>query len=299
MYLLKAVIETEETVFNKDYADMRRRVYALKEKYPFACCTVGARSWGGRALFTLGLGQPQGSTLFTGCVNACDSETTFALLRLFENMCRAVESGDKLCGIRLNEIFKSRGIIIVPCVNPDGMEMRRCGAVAAGCYAGLAQRLCNDGFEDWRANAAGVDLSRNASDDWRRLKETEKSVGYTSPGAKYYGGKTCFSEPESRAVASLCRKYGVRHIVDVRKGNNSLYVTGGDCGEKGALTAKILRLCSGLDRAEKSGAIDEERGLCDWFAAEYGRAAFSREYKEYGEKNYPSFEETAVVAAIM
>ncbi|MBQ6931879.1 MAG: hypothetical protein IJN38_07100 [Clostridia bacterium] len=278
---------------------MRRKVYALKEKYPFACCTVGARSWGGRAIFTLGLGQTQDATLYTGCVNACDGETAFALLRLYENMCRAVDGGGKLCGIKLNEIFKSRGVIIVPCVNPDGMEIRRCGAVAAGCYAGLAQRLSPDGFENWRANAAGVDLSRNASDNWRRLKETERSVGYTSPGARFYGGKTCFSEPESRAVASLCRKYGVRHIVDVRRGNNALYVTGGECEEKGALMAKILRLCSGLEKAERSGALDEERGFCDWFAAEYGRAAFSLEYEEYCVKNYPSFEEAVVVAAIM
>lgn len=296
---MKAVIATEETVFDGDYADMRRRVYAIKEKYPSAVCTVGARSWGGRALFTLGLGQTKDATLYMGCVNACDGETTFALLRLYENMCRAVDSGGKLCGIRLNEIFKSRGVIIVPCVNPDGMEMRRCGAVAAGCYAGLAQRLSPDGFEDWRANAAGVDLSRNASDDWCRLKETERSVGYTSPGARFYGGKTRFSEPESRAVANLCRKYGVRHIVDVRRGNNALYVTGGDSEEKGALMAKILRLCSGLEKAEKSSALDEERGFCDWFAAEYGRAAFSLEYKRYGEKTYSSFEEAAVVAAIM
>lgn len=296
---MKAVVKTEEKGFCGEYADMRRKVYALKEKYPFACCTVGARSWGGRAIFTLGLGQTQGATLYTGCVNACDGETAFALLRLYENMCRAVDGGGKLCGIKLNEIFKSRGVIIVPCVNPDGMEIRRCGAVAAGCYAGLVQRLSPDGFENWRANAAGVDLSRNTSDNWRRLKETERSVGYTSPGARFYGGKTCFSEPESRAVASLCRKYGVRHIVDVRRGNNALYVTGGECEEKGALMAKILRLCSGLEKAERSGALDEERGFCDWFAAEYGRAAFSLEYEEYCVKNYPSFEEAAVVAAIM
>ena len=67
---MKAVIETEETVFDGDYADMRRRVYAIKEKYPSSVCTVGARSWGGRALFTLGLGQTQGATLYMGCVNA-------------------------------------------------------------------------------------------------------------------------------------------------------------------------------------------------------------------------------------
>ena len=293
------MIETECTAFCGDYADMRRKVYAIKEKYPSAVCTVGARSWGGRALFTLGLGQPQGATLYMGCVNACDGETAFALLRLFENMCNAVESGGKLCGIRLNEILRSRGIIIVPCVNPDGMEMRLHGAVAAGCYAGLAQRLSPDGFEAWRANAAGVDLSRNTTDDWRRLKETERSVGYTSPGARFYGGKTHFSEPESRAVANLCRKHGVRHIVDVRKGNNALYVAGGDCEEKGALMAKILRLCSGLERAEQSSALDEERGFCDWFAAEYGRAAFSLEYSSYCERSYKTFEEAAVVAAIM
>lgn len=293
------MVKTEDMSFCGDYADMRRKVYTLKEKYPFAGCTVCARSWGGRALFTLSLGQTRGATLYLGCINACDGETAFALIRLFENMCRAYENGTKLCGIRLNEILKNRGVIILPCVNPDGMEMRRYGAVAAGCYAGLVQRLSADGFEDWRANAAGVDLSHNISDDWRRVREAGKSVGYTSPGAKFYGGKTQLSEPESRAVVKLCRLHDVRHIVEVRKGNNGLYTAGGESEEKGALMSKILRLCSGLEQSEKSTSLEFQRGFADWFSSQFERAAFSLEYKEYAEKNYKAFEETAVLSAIM
>lgn len=280
------------------YADMRRKVYEIKEKYPFTACSVCARSWAGRAIFTLGLGNRKDVALYVGCINAADGKTSFTLLRLFENMCRAYQKRERICGIRLNEILQTKGILVVPCVNPDGMEMQRFGAVAAGCYAGLAQRLCTDSFDSWRANAAGVDLNHNITADWYSLKQLELSVGYTSPGAKFYGGKTCISEPETRALAKLCRNYNVRHIMAVGSGNNTVCAVSKD-DAKQDLMLKIFGLCSGLEITENENTLEGHRGFLNWFAAQYGRPAFSLEAGDITGCDYSRFEETAVLCAIM
>ena len=288
----------ERKLLTGNYADMRRKVYEIKRKYPFAVCSVCARSWAGRALFTLGIGNQNDVAVYTGCINASHGETALALLKVFENICCAYQANERICGIRLNDLFRTKGILIVPCVNPDGMEMHEYGAVAAGCYAGLVQRLCSDSFESWRANAAGVDLSHNISNDWKGIKQLEMNLGYTSPGAKFYGGKTCISEPETRALVKLCRNRTVRHIMSVGVGDNTVFADKiGD--EKQALMLKIFSLCSGFEAVSETHGIDAYNGLVKWFSSQYSRPAFSLEVNDITGRDYEQFEEIFVLCATM
>ena len=125
------------------YADLRRRVYAIKEKYPFANIGVCARSWGGRAIFTLTLGSPEDTVLYLGGINATHVKTPFALLKLFESMCNAYAENTAICSVRLNEVMKTKGITVVPCINPDGMgdALLRCSRGRLLCRA-CKQALC-------------------------------------------------------------------------------------------------------------------------------------------------------------
>ncbi len=280
------------------YADMRRRIYGIKNRFPFAACSVCARSWAGRAIFTLGLGNQNDVALYIGCINAQHGETAFALLQLFENICSAYERQERICGIRLNEILQTKGILIVPCLNPDGMEMHESGAVAAGCYAGLAQRVSPDSFDEWRANAAGVDLNHNISSDWKGLKELEINLGYTAPGAKFYGGKVCISEPETRAAVKLCRNRSVRHIMTVGCGNNTVFAHE-NTDEKQALMLKIFGLCSGFETGTADMSVESHSGISAWFSAQFGKPAFSVGINFANSESLKGFEEISVLLAIM
>lgn len=282
-----------------NYADMRRKVYQIKNEYPFSVCSVCARSWGGRAIFTLGIGNPDNTVIYTGCINATHVKSSFELLKVFENICKAYRNNERICGIRLNDLFQSKGVIFIPCLNPDGMEMQQRGAVAAGCYAGLVQRLCTDSFDTWRSNAAGTDLNHNISGNWHKLKKLEMNLGYTSPGARFYGGKTCISEPETRAFAKLCREHHVRHIMTVGCGKSRIISSALE-DEKQALMLKIFGLCSGYETAiyDRKG-IEEHNGLVDWFSSEFNRPAFGIEIDEGVDFSYSSLEEICVLSAIM
>ena len=288
----------ERVFLTGNYADMRRKVYDIKREYSFASCGVCARTWAGRAIFTLGIGNQKDVVIFTGCINGTHSDTPFALLKVFENICRAYSHNEYICGIRLNDSLKNKGVLFVPCLNPDGMEMHTHGASAAGCYAGLVQRLCSYEFSDWQANAAGIDLSHNISADWKAIKNLETNLGYTSPGAKYYGGKTCISEPETRAFAKLCQSRKVRHIITVGSGNNTVYGSKLH-DEKQALMLKIFRLCSGFTEAEKPMDISTYNGFTDWFSANFSRPAFAVEVNDINGKDYSGFEELCILSSIM
>ncbi|MEA2468106.1 MAG: murein peptide amidase [Thermoleophilaceae bacterium] len=85
--------------------------------------------------------------------------------------------GDEPEGMRVIRAIRSQrarihgmDLWVIDTVNPDGLRART------------------------RQNARGVDLNRNFDRRWRRNG---------SPGARYYGGRRPFSEPESRAVRDL------------------------------------------------------------------------------------------------
>lgn len=81
---------------------------------------------------------------------------------------------------RIAQIFSKTTIYIVPCLNPDGFEYSR------------------NHFSFWRKNrrtnadgSFGVDLNRNFSEGWARIKD---------PSSNVYGGPEPFSEPETQAI---------------------------------------------------------------------------------------------------
>jgi hypothetical protein len=85
--------------------------------------------------------------------------------------------GDEPEGIRVDRTIRSMrssihgmDLWVIDTVNPDGLRART------------------------RQNVHGVDLNRNFDRKWRRNG---------SPGARYYGGRKPFSEPETRAVRDL------------------------------------------------------------------------------------------------
>src|SRR3954467_8365060 len=85
--------------------------------------------------------------------------------------------GDEPQGLRVTSTIRrmrahihGMDLWVIDTVNPDGLRARR------------------------RQNAHGVDLNRNFDRKWRRNG---------SPGARYYGGRKPFSEPETRAVRKL------------------------------------------------------------------------------------------------
>ncbi len=281
------------------YAELRRKIYEYKDKYPFAGYSVCARSWSGRAIFTLSLGNTKEPALYIAGVRSSSTVCTRTLLHLFERLCACMESGGELAGIKLRDVLCEKGVMIIPCVNPDGMEIVSSGAVAAGSYAGLVERVCSD-TDSWQANARGVDLELNFSHGFAQSKKVAEGCGYTAPGPYFYAGKVPESEPESRALVRLCRSRDIRHTVILRSGADCLYAPPVESGaERLEMMCRILELSSGVGRLRDTPGPLEKSSFAEWFVSTYKRPAFVlNSHTGYGDL-YSRIEEALVLSMVM
>ncbi len=281
------------------YSSLRRKVFEMKELFPFAEFDVAGRSWAGRAVFGMRLGNQNETAAFIGCVDGRGVASTRLLLRLFENMCKAYKDNKKIAGIRLNDILDERGILVLPCVNPDGAEIVAVGETAAGNYADVVRHTCGD-CRDWQANARGVDLNHNISSDWKAVKDMELNCGYTSFGSKYFGGKIPLSEPETKAVAKALALNNSRTLMQVDCGIERLYVPRRSAENYDVgMMAKVLCLSTGYELYGGAVGLAEQRGFVDWFSSEYSAPSFSLGLSFDCEKSYHLLEEGLVLFAIM
>ena len=57
-------------------------------------------------------------------------------------------------------------LCLIPCVNPDGVEILIFGPQRAGDYAYFVREHADGDTASWQANARGVDLNHNFNADW-------------------------------------------------------------------------------------------------------------------------------------
>lgn len=282
-----------------DYTCLRRKIYGFKERFPFAGYSVCARSWSGRAIFVLSLGNREAPALCLGGFRGGDFAGTDLMLRFFERLCTCIDTGEPVSGIKIKNIVQEKGVMIIPCVNPDGMEIVSHGAIGAGSYAGLVDRACAD-TASWRANARGVDLNLNFSCGFTCTKKAAESCGYTSPGPYFYAGKVPESEPETRALVRLCRARNIRHTLTVQSGADYIYSPCVGIGaERQDMMLKILELSSGISRLDDECGPLEKHGFSDWFSATYSRPSFVLNAQLSQKEIYQTLEEMLVLSIVM
>lgn len=89
---------------------------------------------------------------------------------------------------------------VLPCLNPDG-------------YAHVHARGGNGRLHELRPNAHGVDLNRNFPLPAGKKRRPFPGAGSSRPGAATYVGPSPLSEPESAALARLCREQRFAAVV--------------------------------------------------------------------------------------
>lgn len=151
---------------------------------------------------------------------------------------------------------------IVPCVNPDGVELFSRGPSCE--YMKERQTAMSGGnFDLWQANARGVDLNHNYDYRFCEYKVLENEMGIM-PGPSLYSGEYPESEPESRAVASFVRALLPDLVISLHSQGEQIY-SFGPCTERfGLYFAKH----SGYRLSTPSGTASYG-GLCDYTGA-YG-----------------------------
>lgn len=282
-------------------------LHDLRSEYPFLVVSELGKSVLGRPIFALQLGEPRERVLYAGAFHGLEWLTCSLLLRFALTLCRALDLGARIAEIDVRRALLGRGIVIVPCVNPDGVEIALHGAPAARELEQEVLAAAKGDVSGWQANARGVDLNHNYDAGWYILRQLETAAGITGPAPTRFGGWSPESEPETKLMTALCRAVRFRHVLAFHSQGEEIYWQYGDyTPARAPLMMKILSMTSGYTPIANDG-LASHGGFKDWFISEFRRPGFTIEIGK--GKNplplsdldaiYTKLEEMMMLAAIM
>lgn len=201
-YITNATVLTTE--------NQRKMIFSLKKAFPSLNCRLIGHSLCSRGIFSLGIGRSSDPLLIAAGFHGQEWLTCLAALRFAELLLRSRAAGKKLCGIDTRCI--TREVIIVPCVNPDGVQIAINGCDGAGRYSAEVSRICAASDEKWNANARGVDINHNFDAGWDILRELEIDSGHPRPRTeeirRIYGGERTRDGSSRRSLQSSSAEDG-------------------------------------------------------------------------------------------
>lgn len=263
----------------------KRLTYSLYEEYirlldnRFKDLTVAScgKSLLDKTVYGFVLGDGDENILFVGGTHGLEWMTSLMLLKFTEKLMLAYENEDTLCGFNVKKLLKNKKLIIIPELNPDGIEISLKGACACGKYKNKNFEICNGDFSGWSANARGVDINHNFNADWYNLHEKERKENISGPSPRRYGGEYPESEPETKIITELCRNIDVNMLVTFHsQGEEIYYEYGNNTPEKSLYIAKIFSALTDYTLIKNEG-LASSGGLKDWFIEEFKKSSFTIE----------------------
>lgn len=272
---------TKQDIFKvKGCESTRKRIInSLLSEYSFLNKRTLGKSRLNRPIEGLSIGNEDEFVLFCGAFHGMEWITSMLLLKYVHAICNAVQTGTLFTGLNISRFLSRRGVVIIPCINPDGVEIAINGWETAGEYKDMVKGICinTQNAKQWQANAAGVDINHNFDAGWDNLHRREQLLGITAPSKTRYGGIAPESEPESKALCDFCRKNNVRHALAFHSQGEEIYWDyGKQTPKRSRLMADIFSQTSGYEVSTPQG-IAIGGGFKDWFIQQFHRPAFTIE----------------------
>lgn len=259
------------------YEDIRRAAGELRGKYPFLKVFPIGKSVLGRNIYAFGFGQLCGSTLFVGGVHGMEWLTTLLLFRLTEDICHSLRRGLPLAEFDLHHAFQKRSVVIIPCLNPDGVEISLHGSKSARHLAPFVEKVSHHDPARWQANARGIDINHNFDAGFQEVKKLERRAGILTPGPTRFGGCQPHSEPETRSLVRFCEAFTPHQAYAFHsQGEEIYYKYGPNTPKRSPLMAQVLACASGYRIASPEGTASHA-GFKDWFIQRFARPGFTIE----------------------
>ena len=260
-----------------DYLARQRIVNEICGEYPFIKHSVIGKSCMGKDIAALKIGSASEYSLIAAAFHGSERITATVLLMYIEDLAFAIKNDLSIEGVNAIRGLKGRGVIFVPCVNPDGCDISLLGKAACGGDADRIARLCKNDFSRWNANFRGVDINHNFNADWDNLRTKERKMGIYGPSPSRYGGPKPESEPETQALVKLCKNIKIRHTLALHTQGEVIYWNFGEhTPPRSRRIAEILATASGY-ALDVPIEIADGGGFKDWFIEEYNRPGFTVE----------------------
>ena len=259
------------------YKIRKQIINSLISEYPFMQHSVLSKSLCGRDIDSIQIGNTKNMAFLSGAYHGMEWLTSLLLLKFLHELGQSIKNKKSISEILVSDFLKNRGLTIVPCVNPDGVEISLNGPSAAKNYQKLVTSICGQDSSSWQANARGIDINHNFNAGWYALHNYEIANNITGPSATRFGGMYPESEPETKAIVALCRKNKFRHAIAFHsQGEEIFWRFGDDISEKSELIAKVFSISSGYKMSDPTG-LAVGGGFKDWFICEFKKPGFTIE----------------------
>lgn len=229
--------------------------------------TFGFSVWG-TPLYCAGVGNLNSPLLVVGGTHATEYMGMLSSVAFLEHLLCSDDPYTKAA-------LEKSGVLVVPCLNPDGLALWQEGVFAAPDPQALFSMSGGD-FTHWQANANGVDLNRNFDAGFDIGLQLAQKSGITAPGPTRFGGRAPFDQPETASLRRLCQTFLPRQMVCLHSQGEEIYYHYGTPPPQSALIAQILSLISGY-KVCPPDPIASHAGCKDWFISRFDKPGFTIE----------------------
>ena len=256
-------------------------VEGLDARYPFVRRRIIGRSVMGKPLYALTIGSGRRTVLYSGTHHGNEWITTPLLLQFAEDLAAAAVRESTIYSKDARTLLQTTRFIIVPCVNPDGMDIATAFLDSGPTYnrvKHIADCYPSIPFpQGWKANVRGVDLNLQYPAAWERAKEIKFAQGYTTPSPRDYVGSEPLTQPEARAMVRLTELCSPDRILAYHTQGAVIYPQFMDFDPPDSMPiAWQLAAASGYD-VEPTPSESAAAGYKDWFIQTYNRPGYTIE----------------------
>lgn len=245
-----------------NYNELEKDLVGLNIKYNFVELSSAGISVESRKLYMIKIGTGTRKVFFNAAHHGMEWMTSLVLVNFLYDYCEKYSAGQEFFVYDTKKLFEHNTLYAIPMVNPDGVER----AINGG-----------EAFSRWQANAVGVDLNHNYDAGFDEGKRWERENNNSFPGPTRYGGEYPHSEPETKAVVSLCEKENFDLALALHSQGEEIYwdykgLQPEDSFEFGSKMAQI----SGYKLSKPLYAASF-RGFKDWFIKRFRKKAYTIE----------------------
>ncbi len=256
-------------------------IRGLSARYPFLETGSIGKSIMGKDLYYIKIGTGDTEVFYNATHHANEWITTPLLLKFTEEYAKAYAEDSTIADIPAKELYDSKALYIVACVNPDGMDVVNGGLPVGEYYnnvLAISKNYPQIPFPDgWKANVEGVDLNLNYPANWNKAKEIKYSQGYTTPAPRDFVGTEPLSEPESLAVYNFTNQHKFALTLSYHTQGRVIYWKYLDYLPQNSYTiGQALAAASGYTLSV-TPAESAYAGYKDWFIQAYNKPGYTIE----------------------
>ncbi len=282
--ILKA--ETVQTRSMYTYPEMMMDIAELKSQYP-TYITAGniGTSVLGRYIpyFTIGNTAATKKVCVTASIHGREYIASQVVMRLAEEYISECK----------DDVLNNACLYIVPMVNPDGVMIAQKGADHVS-DEDIRAFIENTGhYDEWKANANGIDLNRNFHIGWK----TVNLYGTVSPSYAMWKGELPETEPETIALRRFAESGNFSKFVNLHQQGEVIYygsglATDGINAASSALAVKVNKI-NGYAIIDNNGQAEDSYGtFADFVCVKLKKPSITLELgTKLGEEGQPQTEE--------